>query len=470
MEKNENALRKLRRYFKWYFDISENLEDKEAVIESIKDNVSFRGTNILILITAMFIASLGLNVNSTAVIIGAMLISPLMGPIMGMGLGIGIHDYPLIKRSLRNLAMAALFSIIASTVYFLLSPLNEERSELLARTSPTIYDVLIAFFGGFAGILGSASKQKGNVLPGVAIATALMPPLCTAGYGLATLQFSYFVGAFYLFLINSIFIGIATALGVHFFRFPRVKINDSRSARRVNRIVYTITVLTLLPSVYLTFVMLRDNRFINSANSFVDKEFVFQNTQVIKRSAEIIDGQKTVKVSLIGEKLPLDSLKVAMYSKLNAAGLEGVQLEISQGFSQGEVDINKLSSQMFSEIFTANQKKIDAQARQIDSLRLALDRSNRADALTKSVVGELKVLFPQVDAFSLSSNIFARRQETTESGAVNMAIVTLNAPLPAEQEAKMLKFLEARSGLKDIRLVKYNSRISFPADSLPTKK
>lgn len=462
-KKKENIFRSMRRYFQWYFNLTDSLENKESVIESIKEGVSFRGTNILILITAMFIASLGLNVNSTAVIIGAMLISPLMGPIMGMGLGIGIHDFPLIKRSLRNLAMAALFSIIASTIYFLLSPLNEERSELLARTSPSIYDVLIAFFGGFAGILGATSKQKGNVVPGVAIATALMPPLCTAGYGLATWQWSYFLGAFYLFLINSIFIGTATALGVHLFRFPRVKINDTNRAKRVNRIVYAIIVLTIIPSVYLTVVMLKESRFVATANAFVDKEFVFPNTQVIRRSAIVDDGRKVVKVSLIGEKLPLDSLKVAMYTKLNEAGLEGVDLEISQGFTQGEVDINKLSSQMFGEIFTSNQKKLETQTQEIDSLRTVLNTGN---LLSKSIVAELKVLFPQVEAFSISRNVFARQSDTTESTSVNIAIVTLNSPLPAAQEEKMLKFLEARSGLKNIVLMKYSSAIPFPADSI----
>ena len=287
-EKGKNIFQTFKNYLKWFFDISDGLEEKESVINNIKEGVSFRGTNILILILAMFIASLGLNVNSTAVIIGAMLISPLMGPIIGMGLGLGIHDMPLIKRSFRNLAMAALFSIIASTLYFLITPLSEERSELLARTSPTIYDVLIAFFGGCAGILALSSKQKGNVLPGVAIATALMPPLCTAGYGLATLQFNYFLGAFYLFLINSIFIGAATALGVHFFRFPRVRIDDNKRSSYVTRIVYAITIITIIPSIFLTYMMLKENYFVNNANKFVDREFVFPNTQVLKRSADIV--------------------------------------------------------------------------------------------------------------------------------------------------------------------------------------
>lgn len=185
-----------------FFALHAFLIPQEEAEQAIREGVSFRGINILILIVAIFIASLGLNTNSTAVIIGAMLISPLMGPIIGIGLAVGIHDFELMKRSFRNLAMATLFSVATSCVYFLLSPVNEGHSELLARTSPTIYDVMIGFFGGAAGILAIGSKIKGNVIPGVAIATALMPPLCTVGYGLATFQPAFFFGALYLSLIH----------------------------------------------------------------------------------------------------------------------------------------------------------------------------------------------------------------------------------------------------------------------------
>ena len=198
------ALNNIRKYFVEYFSLNDYLISQDEAENAIREGVTFRGTNILILILAIFIASLGLNTNSTAVIIGAMLISPLMGPIIGIGLGVGIQDFELIKRSLRNLVMATGFSVLTSTLYFLISPVSEGHSELLARTSPTIYDVLIGLFGGGAGIIAIGSKSKGNVIPGVAIATALMPPLCTAGYGIATLQLNYFFGAFYLFLINSI--------------------------------------------------------------------------------------------------------------------------------------------------------------------------------------------------------------------------------------------------------------------------
>lgn len=173
----------LKNYLVQYFNLAEDLVPQADAEAAIREGVSFKGTNMLILILAIFIASLGLNTNSTAVIIGAMLISPLMGPIIGIGLGVGVQDFELLNRSLRNLVMAAGFSVLTSTIYFLISPVSEGHSELLARTSPTIYDVLIGFFGGGAGIVAIGSKSKGNVIPGVAIATALMPPLCTAGYG-----------------------------------------------------------------------------------------------------------------------------------------------------------------------------------------------------------------------------------------------------------------------------------------------
>ena len=207
---------------KAHFVIMQDMEDEHEIVKQITSGVSFRGANLWVLIFAIFIASLGLNVNSTAVIIGAMLISPLMGPIIGMGLAMGINDLELMRRAVKNFGVATLISVLTAMVYFLITPLGEAQSELLARTSPTIYDVLIATFGGAAGILALCTKGKGNVIPGVAIATALMPPLCTAGYGLATGHFLYFLGAFYLFFINTVFISLATYVGVRLMHFHRL--------------------------------------------------------------------------------------------------------------------------------------------------------------------------------------------------------------------------------------------------------
>ncbi|MDE5552844.1 MAG: DUF389 domain-containing protein, partial [Muribaculaceae bacterium] len=314
-----------------FFSLKGYIEDQQAVEDEIRQGVSFKGTTSLILIFAILVASLGLNTNSTAVIIGAMLISPLMGPIIGIGLAIGVQDFELLRRSLRNLGMAALISILASTLFFLISPVAEGHSELLARTQPTIYDVLIAFFGGGAGIIGMSSRSKGNVIPGVAIATALMPPLCTAGYGLATLQMHYFLGAGYLFVINSIFIALATFVGVKLMKFDNIPAANPQRASRVRRWVYSIALLTVLPSIYLTYTMIQENNLTIRANRFVNMEMNFPATRVLSDKLNNKGGVRTLDVTLIGKVLPTDSLVAVLTPRLQNYGLGSVRLNIIQG-------------------------------------------------------------------------------------------------------------------------------------------
>src|SRR5665648_933685 len=245
------------------FRLKSERENFKDIIESVKLGVEFKGTNLWILAFAVLIASLGLNINSTAVIIGAMLISPLMGPIMGVAVGLAINDLPLIRKASVNFALAAFIGLTASTIYFLLSPIQDAHSEILLRTQPTVFDVLISLFGGFAGIIAISSKRKGNVIAGVAISTALMPPLCVAGYGLATWQLSYFYGAMYLYLINSVFISAATFITAYFLKFPVKEYDDPKSERSVKRIVWLIIILTLIPSIYLGHDLVTQNRFNN---------------------------------------------------------------------------------------------------------------------------------------------------------------------------------------------------------------
>ncbi len=359
-----------------YFSLNGYLIPQEEAEQAIREGVSFRGTNLLILVFAILIASLGLNTNSTAVIIGAMLISPLMGPIIGLGLGVGIEDFELLKRSVRNLTIAAAFSVLASTLYFLISPVSEGHSELLARTSPTIYDVLIGFFGGGAGIFAIASKSKGNVIPGVAIATALMPPLCTVGYGLATWQMNYFFGALYLFLINSIYIGVATFIGVKLMHFARIQTAVAERARRMRRLVYTVALLTLLPSVYLTYNMLRQERFEMNASRFVADEFHFPATQVLSHSATMSRGDRTVSVTLIGKILPQDSLELAMSAKLHFYGLQGTKLRIIQGEGASMASAEALQGHSVKEIYEMAQNSLIQKQETIDSLRQMLRGHN----------------------------------------------------------------------------------------------
>jgi uncharacterized hydrophobic protein (TIGR00271 family) len=238
----------MNKWFK-YLDIESELEDYEKIHNSIERDLIFKGTNLWILVFAIVVASVGLNMNSTAVIIGAMLISPLMGPINGIGYSIATYDFKLFRKALKNFSFAVITGLTASGVYFFLSPVSTAHSELLARTSPTIYDVLIALFGGLAGILATTSRQKGNVIPGVAIATALMPPLCTAGYGLATLQYDFFFGALYLFTINAVFIGISAVVMSRLLKFPLRTIVEPVQRKRINSIISAVIIITLIPSI-----------------------------------------------------------------------------------------------------------------------------------------------------------------------------------------------------------------------------
>ncbi len=239
-----------------HFDLKKELEDYDTIHTEIQNDIVFKGSKLWILAFAIVIASIGLNTNSPAVVIGAMLISPLMGPINGMGYSIATYDFRLFRMSLRNFGFAVVAGLITSTIYFAVSPVSTAHSELLARTRPTIYDVLIALFGGLAGIVAISSKLKGNVIPGVAIATALMPPLCTAGYGLATGQFSYFFGAFYLFTINSVFIGISSVVISQVFKFPIRSIVDPSRIKRINQYITLIILISLIPSIYFGYQLL----------------------------------------------------------------------------------------------------------------------------------------------------------------------------------------------------------------------
>lgn len=263
----------LKNYLREQIDAITNITDfidREAATEDIKNNIYFRGPNVWILGFSILIASAGLNINSTPVIIGAMLISPLMGPIIGLGFGLGTNDSRLLKGSLKNLLVMVVISLIASYLYFLISPLDlANPTELESRTNPTIYDVIIALFGGFAGIFEQCRKKKGNVISGVAIATALMPPLCTAGYGLAHANFSFFFGALFLFFINSVFISLATYITVKYLNFKDAKYASEAIAKRTKKIVTIISILVIVPSVWSATIMIRHNNFERDVVNFI---------------------------------------------------------------------------------------------------------------------------------------------------------------------------------------------------------
>lgn len=427
-----------------FFDLSGFLLPQEEAEAAIREGVSFRGINILILIVAIFIASLGLNVNSTAVIIGAMLISPLMGPIIGMGLAVGIHDFELMKRAFRNLMMATAFSVATSCLFFLISPVNAQHSELLARTSPTIYDVFIGFFGGAAGILAIGSRVKGNVIPGVAIATALMPPLCTVGYGLATWQMSYFFGALYLFFINSVFIACATTLGVKLMKYQVKDFSNPQRARRVRNTVYAIAVLTMIPSCWLTYRMYRQSTFEANCARFVEQEFDFSGTQVLHSAAHYAGHHSTLTVSLIGRVLPQDSLLLAMTDKLPDYKLGGTTLKIVQGDNPNvSFDATEVTSTMLRDMYQVTQDRIGRQMETIDSLRALNAQTMRNDTIGATLVPELRVLFPDVQDIAVTRAI-ASAVGTGRMDTLDLALVSYRHPMASATERKFRDYLRAR--------------------------
>ena len=320
-----------------------DLADPEQTMAGIERDTEFRGFNVWILVFSIVIASIGLNVNSTAVIIGAMLISPLMGPIMGVGLGVGVNDLGLVRRSVGNLGVATSIAILSSALYFLISPINEAGSELLSRTTPTFLDVMVAFFGGLTGILAGSRKEKSNVIPGVAIATALMPPLCTAGYGLAHLDGTYFFGALYLFLINTILIATSTTLVVRYLRFPIVQPMDAAKEQKYKR-YFTLGLLALvLPSAFILYNTVSRSVQKAKIQAFVAENVSFPGAEVVKQEVDFEEGDARVHLVLLGATVPADMMsqwREGLADRVPNARLEVVQNEGPSGLEDLQRMVN----------------------------------------------------------------------------------------------------------------------------------
>lgn len=443
--------KQVRDFFKRNFDVRQEKEDELETIESIRKGIEFKGTNLWVLIFATFVASLGLNTNSTAVIIGAMLISPLMGPIMGFGLGLGISDFDLIKRSFRNFATATVFSVITSTLYFLISPISEAQSELLARTQPTVYDVLIAFFGGLAGIVASSTKSKGNVIPGVAIATALMPPLCTAGFGLASGNLYYFFGAFYLFFINTVFISLATYLVVRLLKYPKKVFLDKQREKIVTRYVGIIVFFTIVPSLFLSYNLVRSSYFNERVRNFVTEELSFPNTQILNKTVTDTSDKQEVKVILIGQTVPEEMIASAR-AKMPKYGLKGVHLVIQQGFGQEATDINELKSMLMRDLYKNSEEVLRVQAIQIDSLKRQVERYQGYGRLTSELMPEMKVLFPFVEEASCS-HTYIMSTETAKPDTVMLVYLKSKSAVREAERKKIQEWLSARLEMNNIKLL-----------------
>lgn len=326
-------------YFKKLLDLREGADDKKTIIENVKDDSDFSSVRFWILVCAVLVASVGLNMNSVPVIIGAMLISPLMGPIVSMGVALSIYDWGLMRRSLRNLLILTAIGTLMSTLYFALSPINNAQSELLARIQPTIFDVLIAVFGGAAGFIGISRARTNNVVPGVAIATALMPPLCTIGYGIGTLQPQFIFGAAYLYLINSIFICLSVLVVASYMKLPKKEYPDAEKKKKVNRIITAVIVVIIIPAVYLAYSFVQQNNFNQNANKFIAEQFEAKGHVVIYQNVSYTAAGRKIDVAILGTKFSDNDMAV-FRATLPQYDLEGVELSVLQddGFALSEED------------------------------------------------------------------------------------------------------------------------------------
>ena len=434
---------------KSYFNVLPDKNSKIDVITQITDGISFQGANLWILICAIFIASLGLNVNSTAVIIGAMLISPLMGPIIGMGLAIGIADLNLFKQSIKKYLISTFISVVTATIYFTLTPITDAQSELLARTSPTLYDVLIALFGGAAGFLAMATKGKNNVIPGVAIATALMPPLCTAGYGLAVQNTSYFFGAFYLYFINTVFIAFTTCLGVRLLRFNRKKFVNLDQMKRVNLYIVSIIIITILPASYMTWNIIKQSVFENNIKKFIAEELSYSGTNIL--SHEYDPQTKTLHVVAVGNPIPADTIAKAQKTMTDYQ-LEGYKLKVIQGTTSDSLLIlkHKKKDQLF--VGDKNTSEWQELIYNNDVLKKELTSYTHYPVLANDMKDELKVICPTAKSIILSKASESFTDTTLIKNHI-VAVVKTSKPLAKDNRKQLYDWLKVKVKSDSLELI-----------------
>lgn len=417
-----------------YFNLEPELHDYESIHESIIKDSVFKGTNLWILVFAIIVASIGLNMNSTAVIIGAMLISPLMGPINCMGYSIATYNFPLFRQSFKNFSFAVTASLIASTTYFVLSPVSTAHSELLARTSPTIYDVLIALFGGLAGIVAISSKQKGNVIPGVAIATALMPPLCTAGYGLATAQLHFFLGAMYLFTINSVFIALASVVVSQILKFPISTVLDPIQKKRINRWISTVITIVLLPSIYFGYGLVQQERFSENANKYISNVSMVNGNYLLKSSVN--PNLQAITLVYGGVNLS-NQQKEQIVQKAENFGLDSNRITIKQGLTLNGYEGNN------AEVYTLREKLANLSTT-LREKEIRLDSISKSSSMGKTLLRELLSLYPQITGCAYAETYLFGTSSTAPSKTPIVIFSTASNKINGSDKERIERWVKAR--------------------------
>ncbi len=425
--------------------MAHDMASPEEIQTDVENGIAFGSANLWVLVFAILIASVGLNVNSAAVVIGAMLISPLMGPIVGIGYGAATMEVDLIKRGLKSLLTATGISLGVSATYFFLTPLTDAGTELLARTAPSTWDVLIALFGGAAGAVGTTRCERGNVIPGVAIATALMPPICTAGYGLATAQWDFMIGALYLFSINTVFISLATFLVIRILPLPQHAFVDKQQARRVKFTIWAVALLTAVPSVYLAVNIVRTTTFEHNAAQFVEEQIDTDGASVITSR---FDAQAhTINVLLAGQQLSVRRLD-SIQAQLAAYKLAGAQLTVRQGIAQlDSADIQSFRSGLLSDAARRSQQVLAGYDERFRQLQRLMRRRPFSDSMPASpaLLREARVWNPAVRQLALN-RLIRPATDSLLADTMVVASVTSYRRLSASEQARLADWLQQRTG------------------------
>lgn len=437
----------IREFLKTTLNLSNDV-DIPAASENIRKNIPFRGPNVYILIVAIIIASVGLNVNSIPVIIGAMLISPLMGPITGLGLGLGTNDRELVLFSIKNLLVMVGISLLAATLYFMLTPLEiDNPTELLARTRPTIYDVFIALFGGLAGVLETARKEKGTVISGVAIATALMPPLCTVGYGIANLSWQYTLGALFLFSINCIFIAMAAYLMAKFLKFPVKTVEQHRT--RYFILSYALVILLAATSIVTGYHVIRENNFTKLANRFVKKNQNIGKTYIYDSQVNIDSKPYVLELRLAGETLNEDTKEMLLRDAENY-GIMRSQIVIHE---DATVQVDRFNeTEIVKNLMATNASNVQVRDDSIKVLNAQITAYKQRELPAKQLAEELQVQLPSITRLTLAKGTALEQNMVMSEEQV--VVVAHCSEMPSEEEkARVYEWLKIRLQVEDLEML-----------------
>jgi uncharacterized hydrophobic protein (TIGR00271 family) len=403
---------------------------------------------VYILFAAVIIASVGLNVNSIPVIIGAMLISPLMGPIIGLGLGLGTNDRELVLFSIKHLVVMVCVSLFAATLYFILTPLEiDNPTELLARTRPTIYDVFIALFGGLAGVLETARKEKGTVISGVAIATALMPPLCTVGYGIANLSLQYTLGALFLFSINCIFIAMAAYLMAKFLNFPKRTVEQNRT--RYYILSYGLVILLAGTSVVTGYQVIRENEFTKSANRFVKKNHTIGKTYIYDYQVNVDKKPYMVELRLAGEALNSDAREVLLRDA-ESYGIMRSQIVIHEDATLQIDRFNEI--EIVKNLIATNTTNIQVRDDSIKVLNAQIEAYKQQQLPAVQLAAELQVQMSGITRVTMAKGTAIDKDVVTSENQV--VVIVYCSEMPSEKEKiKVLEWLKVRLQVQEVEII-----------------